>query len=106
MALSRRTAWVAAGLGARLLMIAFLAAAVQLTLANQTRQRYADDFYKLQIYSYTVATAVIGMAGAALQVPVAVYLLCRSKRMAPSALVLDVSMCTDVVSSKVSSVRP
>ena len=106
MALSRRTAWVAAGLGARLLMIAFLAAAVQLTLANQTRRRYADDFYKLQIYSYTVATAVIGMAGAALQVPVAVYRLCRSKRMAPSALVLDVSMCTDVVSSKVSSVRP
>ena len=106
MALSRRTAWVGAGLGARLLMIAFLAAAVQLTLANQTRRRYADDFYKLQSYSYTVATAVIGMAGAALQVPVAVYLLCRSKRMAPSALVLDVSMCTDVVSSKVSSVRP
>jgi len=98
MALSRRTAWVAAGLGARLLMIAFLAAAVQLTLANQTRRRYADDFYKLQSYSYTVATAVIGMAGAALQVPVAVYLLCRSKWMAPSALVLDVSMYTDVVS--------
>ena len=79
-------------------MVAVLAATVQLTFANQTRRRYADGFYKLQSYSYTVTAAVIGMAGAALQVPVAVYLLCRSKRMVPSALVLDVIMYTDVVS--------
>ncbi|KAG2651697.1 hypothetical protein PVAP13_1NG305600 [Panicum virgatum] len=97
MALSRRTVWVGAGLGARLLMVVVLAATVQLTFANQTRRRYADDFYKLQSYSYTIAAAVIGMAGAAPQVPVAVYLLCRSKQMAPSTLVLDVSMYTDVV---------
>ncbi|PUZ76182.1 hypothetical protein GQ55_1G269600 [Panicum hallii var. hallii] len=81
MALSRRTAWVAGGLGARLLMIAVLAAT--------TRRQYDDDLYKLRSYSYAVAAAVIGMAGGALQVPVAVYSLCRSKRMAPSALVPD-----------------
>ncbi|RCV06917.1 hypothetical protein SETIT_1G202200v2 [Setaria italica] len=96
MALSR-AAWIAAGLGARLLMVAVLAMTVQLTLANHTRRSYEDDFYKLQSYSYTVAAAVIGMAGSALQVPVAVYLLCRSKRMTPSALVLDASMYADVV---------
>uniref|UniRef100_K3YY00 CASP-like protein n=1 Tax=Setaria italica TaxID=4555 RepID=K3YY00_SETIT len=95
MALSR-AAWIAAGLGARLLMVAVLAMTVQLTLANHTRRSYEDDFYKLQSYSYTVAAAVIGMAGSALQVPVAVYLLCRSKRMTPSALVLDASMYADV----------
>lgn len=37
------------------------------------------------------------MAGGVLQVPVAVYLLCKSKRMTPSALVLDISLCADVV---------
>jgi hypothetical protein len=41
--------------------------------------------------------AVIAMAGGVLQVPVAVYLLCKSKRMTPSALVLDISLCADVV---------
>jgi hypothetical protein len=96
MALSR-TAWIVAGLGARLLMIAVLAMTVQLTVANHTRRTYDDDFYKLQSYSYAVAAAVIGIASCALQVPVAVYLLCRSKRVTPSALVLDASMYADVV---------
>lgn len=51
MALSRK-AWIAAGLGARLLMIAFLAMTVQLTRANHTRLSYEDDFNKLQSYTY------------------------------------------------------
>jgi hypothetical protein len=51
MALSRK-AWIAAGLGARLLMIAFLAMTVQLTRANHTRLSYEDDYNKLQSYTY------------------------------------------------------
>nr|CAB3450108.1 unnamed protein product [Digitaria exilis] len=91
-----RTAWIAGGLIARLLMIAFLAMTVQLTVNNQTKFKYEDDFYKLESYSYTVAVASIGMAGSLLQIPVSVYLLCKSKRMTPSALVLDISMYADV----------
>ncbi|KAF8653093.1 hypothetical protein HU200_062534 [Digitaria exilis] len=92
-----RTAWIAGGLVARLLMIAFLAMTVQLTVNNQTKFKYEDDFYKLESYSYTVAVASIGMAGSLLQIPVSVYLLCKSKRMTPSTLVLDISMYADVV---------
>jgi hypothetical protein len=51
MALPRK-AWIAAGLGARLLMIAFLAMTMQLTRANHTRLSYKDDYYKLQSYTY------------------------------------------------------
>ena len=50
MALSRK-AWIAAGLCARLLMIAFLAMTVQLTRANHTRLSYEDDFNKFQSYT-------------------------------------------------------
>jgi hypothetical protein len=52
MALSRK-AWIAAGIGARLLMIAALAVSVPLTVHNHTKRDYgSDDFYKLQSYSY------------------------------------------------------
>ena len=37
------------------------------------------------------------MASGVLQIPVAVYLLCKSKRMTPSSLILDFSVCADVV---------
>lgn len=47
-----RTAWIAGSLVARLLMIAFLAMSVQLTVTNKTRLKYEDDFYKLESYSY------------------------------------------------------
>ncbi|WVZ74958.1 hypothetical protein U9M48_023071 [Paspalum notatum var. saurae] len=96
MALSR-TAWIAAGIGARLLMIAALAMTVQRMLAIHPHFRYLDDYYKLSSYTYVVAVAVIGMAGCALQFPVAVYLLFKSKRTTPSALMLDISLCADVV---------
>ncbi|CAL4887199.1 unnamed protein product [Urochloa decumbens] len=92
-----RAAWVGGGLVSRLLMVAVLVAAVLLTVNNDTKRKYADDIYKLESYSYTVAAAAIGMAGCVLQVPVAVYLLCKSKRTTPSPLVLDVSMHLDVV---------
>ena len=42
--------------------------------------------------------AVIARAGGMLQIPVAIYLLCKSNRMTPSALILDISVCADVVS--------
>ncbi|XP_066381033.1 CASP-like protein 4D1 [Miscanthus floridulus] len=96
MALSRK-AWIAAGMGARLLMIAVLAVSVPLTVHNHTKRDYGVDYYKLQSYTYTVAVAVIAMAGGVLQIPVAVYLLCKSKRMTPSSLILDFSVCADVV---------
>ena len=48
-----------------------------------------------------VAAAVIGMAAGVLQLPVAFYLLCKSKRVATSssssALIFDISLCADVV---------
>ncbi|TVU19123.1 hypothetical protein EJB05_35257 [Eragrostis curvula] len=98
MALSRK-AWVAAVLCARLLMVAFLAMSVELKYANHTRLDYSswDNYYQLQSYTYAVAAAVIGMVGNALQIPVAVYLLCTSKRTPPSVLALDISMYTDIV---------
>ncbi|WVZ50735.1 hypothetical protein U9M48_001962 [Paspalum notatum var. saurae] len=37
------------------------------------------------------------MAGCVLQLPVAVYLLFKSKRTTPRALMLDISLCADVV---------
>ena len=46
---------------------------------------------------YAVVAAVVGMAGSVLQIPVAVYLLCRSKRMTSRSLILDVSMYADIV---------
>ncbi|WVZ50736.1 hypothetical protein U9M48_001963 [Paspalum notatum var. saurae] len=99
MALSQ-TAWMAAGLGARLLMIAFLAMTVQLALANHTRLTHSDDWWKLPSYTYMVAAAVIGMAcSVLLQLPVAVYLLFKSKRTTPSALLLDISLSADMVAT-------
>ena len=49
-------------------------------------------------YSYVVASAVVGTAGSVLQIPVAIYLLCKSKRAIPSAMILDISMHADIVS--------
>lgn len=50
---------------------------------------------------YTVVAAVIGMAAGVLQLPVAVYSLCKSKRMmttsSSSAIMVDISLCADVV---------
>ena len=46
---------------------------------------------------YAVVAAVVGMAGSVLLIPVAVYLLCRSKRMTSRSLILDVSMYADIV---------
>jgi hypothetical protein len=49
-------------------------------------------------YSYTVVAAAVGMAGSLLQIPVAVYLLRKSKRMTPaSTLILDASTYADIV---------
>lgn len=36
-------------------------------------------------------------AGGVLQIPVVVYLLCKSNRMTPSGLILDISLCANVV---------
>ncbi|WVZ74962.1 hypothetical protein U9M48_023075 [Paspalum notatum var. saurae] len=116
-----RTAWIGVGLGARLLMVAVLVAAVVRTRANHTRQSYDGDLMQ-QLQSYTidgdcvtaaciyrmcgfqrhmmVATAATGVVGSVLQVPVAVYLLRKSRRrlMSPaSALILDISSWTDAV---------
>jgi hypothetical protein len=44
-----------------------------------------------------VASAIIGLAGSVLQIPVALYLLCKSKRMTTSAMILDISMGADMV---------
>ncbi|KAL6634588.1 hypothetical protein ACP70R_027259 [Stipagrostis hirtigluma subsp. patula] len=99
MALSR-TAWVGAGLGLRLLMIAVLAISVQLKFANNhTDYDYQADGFNidLQSYTYAVAAAITGMASSLLQIPVAVYLLCKSRQMTPSVLILDVSMYADIV---------
>lgn len=46
---------------------------------------------------YVVASGILGLAGSLLQIPVAIYLLCKSKRMMPSAMVLDISMYADMV---------
>lgn len=50
-----------------------------------------------------MAVAVIAMAAGVLQIPVSVYLLCMSKRVTPSALILDISLCADVVCNIMSS---
>jgi hypothetical protein len=53
MAMSRWTAWVAAGLLARLLMIAVLLMSVRFVLANHTEVELINiGYYKLQSYSY------------------------------------------------------
>ena len=49
-------------------------------------------------YRYVVASAVVGTAGSVLQIPVAMYLLCKSKRAITSAIILDISMHADIVS--------
>ncbi|KAF8693504.1 hypothetical protein HU200_038901 [Digitaria exilis] len=122
MALSR-TAWIGAGVGVRLLMIAVLIITVKVTIANENKYSWdgvADGFFKLRSYSYVpvyllhttlkaliltvmlrsaymIAASVMGVAGNLLQIPVAFYLLLKSKRMTPSALILDISMYADVV---------
>nr|CAB3450109.1 unnamed protein product [Digitaria exilis] len=99
MALSR-TAWIGAGVGVRLLMIAVLIITVKVTIANENKYSWdgvADGFFKLRSYSYMIAASVMGVAGNLLQIPVAFYLLLKSKRMTPSALILDISMYADVV---------
>ncbi|KQJ99964.1 CASP-like protein 4D1 [Brachypodium distachyon] len=102
MAVSRWTAWVGAGLLARLLMLAALLMSVRFVLANHTDVLLTDnDYYKLQSYKYVVASGILGLAGSLLQIPVAIYLLCKSKRMMPSAMVLDISMYADMVISLV-----
>jgi len=58
MALSRK-AWIAAGMGARLLMIVVLAVSVPLTVHNHTKRDYDTDFYKLQSYSYVPSDRVL-----------------------------------------------
>ncbi|KAF6993296.1 hypothetical protein CFC21_010209 [Triticum aestivum] len=101
MAVSRRTGWIAAGLLARLLMMAVLLMAVRFVLANYIQWDYTQDPYKLQSYTYVVVSAVVGTAGSMLQIPVAMYLLCKSKRAIPSAIILDISMHADIVISVV-----
>uniref|UniRef100_N1QYU3 Uncharacterized protein n=1 Tax=Aegilops tauschii TaxID=37682 RepID=N1QYU3_AEGTA len=39
---------------------------------------------------------MVGTAGSVLQIPVAMYLLCKSKRAIPSAIILDISMHADI----------
>ncbi|KAF6987710.1 hypothetical protein CFC21_005330 [Triticum aestivum] len=99
MAVSRRTGWIAAGLVARLLMVAVLLMSVRFVLANYIHWDYTQGTYKLQSYTYVVASAVVGTAGSVLQIPVAMYLLCKSKRAIPSAMILDISMHADIVIS-------
>jgi len=54
-----RTAWIAAGIGARLLMIAALAMTVQRMLAIHPHLRYIDDKYKLSSYTYVALPAIV-----------------------------------------------
>uniref|UniRef100_A0A8R7JVK2 CASP-like protein n=1 Tax=Triticum urartu TaxID=4572 RepID=A0A8R7JVK2_TRIUA len=99
MAVSRRTGWIAAGLLARLLTVAVLLMSVRFILANYIHWDHTQGIYKLQSYTYVVASAVVGAAGSVLQIPVALYLLCKSKRAIPSAMILDISMHADIVIS-------
>ncbi|KAM3406503.1 hypothetical protein ACQJBY_000543 [Aegilops geniculata] len=101
MAVSRRTGWIAAGLLARLLMMAVLLMSVRFVLSNYIHWDHTQGIYKLQSYTYVVASAVVGAAGSVLQIPVAMYLLCKSKRAIPSAIILDISMHADIVISVV-----
>ncbi|KAF6982173.1 hypothetical protein CFC21_000596 [Triticum aestivum] len=101
MAVSRRTGWIAAGLLARLLMMAVLLMSVRFVLANYIHWDHTQGVYKLQSYTYVVASAVVGTAGSVLQIPVAIYLLCKSKRAIPSAMILDISMHANIAISLV-----
>ena len=58
MALSWK-AWIAAGMGARLLMIIVLAVSVPLTVHNHTKRDYGVDYYKLQSYSYVPSHLIV-----------------------------------------------
>ncbi|KAM0892824.1 hypothetical protein ACQ4PT_025509 [Festuca glaucescens] len=106
MELSRRTVWISSGLLARLLMIAVLLMSVRFILDNRVVFRN-DDYgeygyyrsdpgvYKLQSHKYVVASAIVGAAGNLLQIPVAMYLLCKSRKTTPSAMIHDISMHAD-----------
>lgn len=50
-----------------------------------------------RIYRYVVASGLVGSAGSLLQIPAAIYLLCKSSRMMPSVIILDISMYADIV---------
>ncbi|PUZ76181.1 LOW QUALITY PROTEIN: hypothetical protein GQ55_1G269500 [Panicum hallii var. hallii] len=71
MALSRR-AWVAAGLAARLLMLAVLAMSLQSRFSNKVHYDFKSVGYNNELHSYT-------------------------KRMTPSTLILDASTYADIV---------
>ncbi|XP_020164173.1 CASP-like protein 4D1 [Aegilops tauschii subsp. strangulata] len=101
MAVSRWTGFIAAGLLARLLMVAVLLMSVRFVLANYIHRDHTQGIYKLQSYTYVVASAVVGTAGSVLQIPVAMYLLCKSKRAITSAIILDISMRADIAISVV-----
>ncbi|KAL6899260.1 hypothetical protein ACP4OV_005918 [Aristida adscensionis] len=97
-----RTAWIAVGLGARLLIIAVLIIAVKLQHDNHVSNSYnSDAYYNLHGLTYARVAAFVGMGGALLQIPVAVYLLFKSRKMMASLLVLNISMYADLVVSAV-----
>ncbi|KAL6899262.1 hypothetical protein ACP4OV_005920 [Aristida adscensionis] len=101
MALSR-PAWIAVGLVARVLMVAVLVVSVHLMYTNHVNRIYdSSAYYDLKSYKYAVAAAIVGAAGGVAQIPIAVYLLFKSKRMTPSSLILGTSMYTDMVVSVV-----
>ncbi|KAM0844160.1 hypothetical protein ACQ4PT_057251 [Festuca glaucescens] len=107
MEVSRRTMWISSGLLARLLMMAVLLMSVRFILDN--RLIYEDDVdysgnlgvFKLQSHTYVVASAIVGTAGNLLQIPVAIYMQCKSKKTTPSAMILDTSMHADIAISVV-----
>ncbi|KAL6899261.1 hypothetical protein ACP4OV_005919 [Aristida adscensionis] len=103
MALSlSRTAWIAVGLVSRLVMITVLVISVKLQHSNHVNDTYnSDAYYNLRSLAYARAVAFVGIAGALLQIPVAVYLIFKSRRMTASLLVLNISMYTDLVVSAV-----
>ncbi|KAL6634590.1 hypothetical protein ACP70R_027261 [Stipagrostis hirtigluma subsp. patula] len=95
-------AWVAVGLGARLLMVAVLVVSVKLNWTNHVNELYdSSAYYDLKSYKYAAAAAIIGAASGLLQIPIAVYLLFESKRMTTSLLILNISMYADMVVSLV-----
>uniref|UniRef100_A0A804PJX9 CASP-like protein n=1 Tax=Zea mays TaxID=4577 RepID=A0A804PJX9_MAIZE len=77
MALSR-TAWIAGGLVARLLLIAVLALTVQSRFSNRTYYDFKAAGYNNDLQSYTYGQA-------------------DDDAQAPSSLILDVSMYADIV---------
>ncbi|XBJ07313.1 hypothetical protein VPH35_012860 [Triticum aestivum] len=52
MAVSRQTGWIAAGLLARLLMVAVLLMSVRFVLSNYIHWDHTQGIYKLQSYTY------------------------------------------------------